>query len=313
MKGKTTKIFGIFLLVILMTGLSVGCTIKAPKETVRETDSFPLTITDDLGRQVTVKKTPQRIVSLAPSNTEILFALGLGDRVVGVTTFCDYPAEAKKKEKIGGFKNPNLEKVIALKPDLVLATGGIQQPFIQELEKAGIPVFVLHPKNLNQIIAGIQTVGKITGQLEESKRLTARMSKTIADISSKVTSQKKRSRPKVFVEIFNQPLYSAGAGTFINDLIKISGGKNIAAQAGSGYVVYSLENLLKEDPDIYIAMKGSMNDPGLLKKRTGFSDLKAVKNNRVYVVDDNLVSRPGPRIVQGLKIVAKAIYPQLFR
>lgn len=313
MIGKIAKIFGVFFLAILIGGFVVGCKAKAPQQRVIETGAFPLTLTDDTGRQVKLKKTPKRIVSLAPSNTEILFALGLGHRVVGVTTFCDYPPEAKKKEKIGGFENPNLEKVISLKPDLVLATGGIQQPFIQELEKVGISVFVLHPKDLNQLIAGIDKVGKITGQVEQSRRLTGTMRKTIADIRSKVASQRKKSRPKVFVEIFSQPLYSAGAGTFIDDLIKISGGKNIAAEAGSDYVVYSLENLLKENPDIYIAVKGSMSDPGLLKKRAGFSDLKAVKNNRVYIVDDNLVSRPGPRIIEGLKQIAKYIYPQIFR
>jgi iron complex transport system substrate-binding protein len=313
MKGKVVKIFGVFFVAILIGGLVAGCKTKTTQEGAKETAAYPLAITDDVGRKVTVKKTPQRIISLAPSNTEILFALGLGNRVVGVTTFCDYPPGAKKKEKIGGFKDPNLEKVIFLKPDLVLATGGIQQPFIQELEKVGISVFVLHPKNLNQVIEGINKVGKITGRLEESKRLTDAMSKTITDIKNKVASQRKKSRPKVFVEIFSQPLYSAGTGTFIDDLIRVSGGKNIAAQAGSGYVVFSLENLLKEDPDVYMAVKGSMNDPGLLKKRAGFSDLKAVKNNRVYVVDDNLVSRPGPRIVQGLKQIAKSIHPDLFK
>lgn len=306
------RFYGILLILVLVSLLTVlvsaGC--QPPKESKKEVKepSFPLTLTDDGGREVTLEKEPQRIVSLTPGNTEILYALGLEKKVVGVTTYCDYPARVKSKEKVGDFANPNVEKIVALKPDLVLATAGVQAALTQRLDELGVPIFIVDPKNLSQSIEGIKKVGKITGQADKAEEVTSQMEQDIEQVSEAVASVEQK--PTVFCELGTNPLYTAGTGTFIDDMIRVAGGVNVVK--GKEWVVYSIEQLIKDDPDIYIAVKGSMHTPEEMEKRQGFKDLSAVKNNQVYVVDDNLVTRPGPRLTEGLKEVAKAIHPKLF-
>lgn len=304
MRAKTAILF---LVLVLMAGsLLAGCQLTV-KEGAEE--KFPISVTDDLGRKVTLKDKPQRIVSLAPANTEILFALGLEKQVVGVTTFCDYPSGARRKAKIGDFMNPNIEKIVSLKPDLVLGTGGVQQALVEALGKAGITLYVSDPKDITGVINNIQEIGKITGRDEQAEKVSASMRAEINEVKKKVAKEK---APSVFYEVSYNPLYTAGKKTFVNDIIAISRGVNVAAKAGEGYIVYSLESLIKDDSTIYIVVEGSMNDPKQIKERAGYEVLSAVKNNRVYTVDDNLVSRPGPRITKGLKEVAKIIHPQAF-
>ncbi|MEW6189241.1 MAG: cobalamin-binding protein [Actinomycetota bacterium] len=300
------------ILVLLVTAIGACKAIPVAKRPVVRKVDFPITLEDDLSRKVVIEKEPKRIVSLAPSNTEILFALGLGDRIMGVTTYCDYPEEAKVKDKIGGFKSVNIEKVVSLKPDLVLATGGVQEPIVKELERLKITVFALDPKNLGDIISGIREVGRLTGKTEAAERIVKKMQSVMEDVKEKV-AELKGKRPKVFYEVWNEPLMTAGPGTFMNDLIRLAGGENIAADAKTQYPQYSLEMLIERDPDVIIASKGSMGDPGKIEEREGWENISAVKNGRVHVIDENLVVRPGPRIVQGLKEVAKAIHPELFK
>lgn len=306
------KRFAVISLVLVLVGLvltsSVGCQpAKKPEKEVKE-PSFPVTLTDDGGRKVTLEKEPQRIVSLTPGNTEILYALGLEKKVVGVTTYCDYPVRVKSKEKVGDFANPNVEKIVALKPDLVLATAGVQAALTQRLDELGVPVFIVDPKSLSQAMESIEKVGKITGQTSEAKKVTSQMEEDIEQVSEAVASVKQK--PTVFCELGTNPLYTAGIGTFIDDMIEIAAGTNVVKD--KEWIAYSIEQLIKDDPDVYIAVKGSMHTPEEMDKRQGFKDLSAVKNDRVYVVDDNLVTRPGPRLTEGLKEIAKAIYPELF-
>jgi iron complex transport system substrate-binding protein len=274
--------------------------------------NFPVTVKDDVGRRVTVSKEPRRLISTAPDVTEILFALGLGDRVVGVTTWCNYPEEAKTKEKIGDFANPNLEKVISLKPDIVIATGGVQRQFIEKLEQLGIPVYVSYPHNLDEVINSIYRIGRITGAEENAKKLAFDLKLRVAKVTSKVS--KARVKPKVFFELWNEPLMSAGPGSFIDDIIRKAGGINIAGSSKSAYPIFSLEQLVKEDPDVIIGAESSMGaNPLDVSKRPGWDTLKAVKNKKVFTINDDIVFRAGPRLVLALEIIARYLHPELFK
>lgn len=273
--------------------------------------NFPITVKDDLGRKLTITKEPQRIISTAPSVTEILFALGLDGKIVGVTTFCNYPEEAKRKEKIGTFQNPNIEKILSLRPDLVIATGGIQRQTVEKLEQLGIPVFVSYPTTLDEVIKGVYTIGRITGAKENAKRLVFDLKFRVARVISKVN--KAKTKPKVFFELWHEPLMSAGPGSFVDDLVKKAGGINIAGTAKSAYPIFSLEQIIKENPDVIIGAESSMGgNPLEISKRPGWDSLRAVKEQRIYKINDDIIFRAGPRLVLALEIIAKYLHPELF-
>lgn len=270
------------------------------------------TFTDDVGRAVTLKNVPQRIVSLAPSNTEVLYALGLGARVVGVTEYCDYPAEAKQKPKVGGFSKIDLERVVGLNPDLVLATNIHTKSVVPELAKRGLTVVVVEPKNVNDVLTKITFIGKITGASDAAAQLTAQMKTRIEAVTTKVATVK--TKPRVFYEI-DKSLYTPGPGSYIDDLLIKAGGINIAADAKSSYVQLSPEVIIAKDPEVILL--GDMlfgESPESVKARPGWANISAIKNNRVIpIADENLVARPGPRVVEGLELIARALYPELFK
>lgn len=274
---------------------------------------FPVTVRDEVGRSITVNKEPQRIISTAPNVTEILFALGLGDKVVGVTTFCNYPEEAKSKEKIGTFQSPNIEKILSLKPDLIVATGGVQRQFVERMEKMGIPVYVSYPHDLNEVLKSIYRIGVITGAEKKAKELLFDLKFRIAKVTSKVS--KAKSKPKVFFELWHEPLMSAGPGSFIDDLIKKAGGINIAQDAKTAYPIFSLEQLIKEDPDVIIGAESSMGGKPVVAvtNRPGWDALRAVKNQRIFTINDDIIFRAGPRLIIALELIAKYLHPELFK
>ena len=288
----------------------VGCATPAQEPAAKKpaatVATFPVTITDDASRTVIIKAEPKRIVSLAPANTEIVFALGLGDRVVGVTTYDDYPAEVTKIAKIGDFTTPNIEAIAAAKPDLILATTGVQADVLAKLESLGATVIALDPQNLAGVYSAIERTGKATGAVAKAAAVVDGMKVDVDTIAKSVEATEPVT---AFVEIAQNPLYTAGTGTLIDELIALAGGKNVVTQPG--WVAYSAEQVVKDDPTVYMATKGSMSDPAQLSQRAGFKGLSAVKNGRVVVLDDNLVSRPGPRVVEGLKQIAIALHPGL--
>lgn len=299
------------LAVTVVLGLS-GCN-GGGGATPRATQSnaaFPVTVTDDSGRDVTITAKPERIVSLAPANTEILAALGLTSKLVGVSTYDDYPAEVKSLPKVGDFTNPNLEAIAGARPDLVLIddTGGLQADVIAKLEKLGAKVLAIDPPSIEKLYVSIGTVGKATGETDKAATLVRDIKTQVAEVTSKVASA---TPVTAFIEIAQNPLYTAGTDTLLDDLLTKAGGKNIVAEPG--YVAYSLEQLLKQDPEVYLATKGSMNDPLDVVKRPGYDKLRAVKAKRVFALTDNLVSRPGPRIAQGLREFAMRLHPDAFR
>jgi len=303
-----TSAAALALLLAATLGLT-GCSSADTVDTAEDkpaTAAFPVTVTDDAGREVTIESAPERIVSLAPANTEIVYALGLLDKLQGVTTYDDYPAEVTDIAKVGDFVTPNMEAIAAAKPDLILATTGVQADVITQLEGTGATVVAIDPQTLDALYTSIETVGKATGTAEEATQLVETMKSDIAAISEAVSAEEPT---EAFIEIAQDPLYTAGSGTLLHDLIVAAGGVNIVTEPG--YVGYSLEQLVTDDPTVYLATLGSMSDPSDLAGRAGYDKLSAVKNKRVYVLEDNLVSRPGPRVVAGIAQIAEALHPDV--
>ncbi len=307
------KIVALFLSLCLLLTIVVGCQANKPEpvKVEEKVEKFPLKLMDDLGRLVEIKEKPEKIISLAPSNTEILFALGLGDKVVGVTEFCDYPEEAKSKEKVGGFYNPNLEKLVELKPDVIFATS-MHQKVLPDIEKLNLTVFVIDSKSINDVILDIETVGKITDSEKAAEKIIAEMQEKIDIVKEKLATLTNEEKPLVYYEIWNDPIQTVGPGAFIYGIIELAGGKNIAEGAAEEYPLLSLETLVERDPAVIIAGVGSMGAPDKVKERKGWEGMAAVKEGKVYVIDENLVVRPGPRITDGLVEIARILHPGKF-
>lgn len=262
--------------------------------------------TDDLGNKVEITEVPKRIVSISPATTEILFALGLGDKVVGVTEYCNYPAEAKKKTKVGTFTTPNVEVIVAQKPDLVLATGGVQAEVLDKMKSLGLTVFAVNARTFDDTVADITKIGEITGTGKEAEKITSDMEERAAVIAAKVkeSGASGAAKPTVFAELgYENSIWTAGSGTIISDLIRRAGGTNIGDADSSEYYEFSLEQLLAANPAVYLVGSGSMAQPGDVGKRPGFEGIAAVKNGKVYVFDEDLVYRTGPRLIDGLESI----------
>ena len=204
--------------------------------------------------------------------------------------------------------NPNVEAIAATQPDLILVTTGVQGDVLTKLESLGAPVIAVDPSTVDGVLADIEKVGSATGRKSEAKNLTAKMRAQIAAVEGALAARSDSRPVSVFLEIGQNPLYAVGTGTLLDDLVKRAGGSNIVSKPG--YVAYSNEQVLKDDPDVYLATLGSMGDPKNIEKGA-LASLRAAKEKRVYVLDENLVTRPGPRITNGLAEVARALYPDL--
>jgi iron complex transport system substrate-binding protein len=269
--------------------------------------------TDGLSRTVKLQGTPKRIVSLAPSNTEILFAVGAGKQVVGRDSFSDYPADAQSVQDIGGSMGSyDLETIVALHPDLVLA-GEINTPeLIASLEQIGLTVFYLpNPATLEEMYVNLETVGQLTGHRSEAAALVNTLKQRVAAVDARIAAE--NSRPRVYYELdATDPTkpYTAGPGTFVDLLISRAGGTNIGGNLTSQWAQISLEQLVVDDPEIIILGDSAYGvTVDSIRQRTGWADVSGVKNGRIYPFDDNLVSRPGPRLVDGLEALAKLLHP----
>ena len=270
--------------------------------------------TDQVGRTVTLKKIPERIVSLAPSNTEILYALGLGDRVVGVTKFCDYPAEVKEKPNIGGFSTPNLEEIVALSPDLVIAAPRHEDEIIPQLEEKGLTVLVLNPKTFDLILSAITLIGDVT-ENDKAAQLVAEMESRIKVVTDKVSGLPEEEKPLVFYLTWHDPLMTSGSVSLHNELIEKAGGRNIFADV-EGVKTIDLETLVSRNPQVMIAGigMGSGEDEPLqyLLGESRLDNTEAGKNEAIYGIDIDITGRGGPRIVDGLEEFTTCIHPEIF-
>jgi iron complex transport system substrate-binding protein len=297
-------IIGIFIILSLLTTVTIGCSHQP----------LPGTFTDDLGREVRIEKAPERIVSHVPGITEILFALGLGEKVVGVSNYCDYPEAAKAKPKIGGFWNPSIESIVALNPDLVLTNGSVKYVMTQ-LDSLGITYIVLDPKDIDGILKDIELMGKVTGTGGKAREVIKDMQDRILRVSAKV---KDAPKVKVFYTFattdLNNP-WTAGPGSVVDSLINMAGGENISARALAPWVQFSIEEVVATDPEVIVvdASHGSAVTPiAELKQHPVWRKITAIKQGRICPIDGDLLNRFGPRIVQGLEEMAKIIHPELF-
>ena len=261
---------------------------------------------DDLGRLVAINGTPQRIISLAPSNTEILFALGLGGRVVGVTDYCDYPPEALNKTKVGGYANPDIEKIVALDPDLILVAHGTPIEVVSSMAGLGLTVFGIKTTDLDDLVNDIRRIAEITDTEAEAQALTLEMESRIQAVTNQ--TDELGQRPRVFYIVWHDPLWTAGSGTFIHELIEKGGGVNIF-QNVSGYPTISIEEVIARDPEIIITSEWSYE---WATNASELASTNASQTGRIYTLDDDLVQRPGPRLVEGLEWFAHFIHPEIF-
>lgn len=283
-----------------------------PARGVTAADPFPLEIEDYLGKKITIESPAETIISLAPAHTEILFALGLGERIIGVTNYCDYPAEVLAIEKIGDFSNPSLEKIISLNPDLVIGNR-LHFGVLEALNRAGIPAIALEPHSFAQIFTDIKTMGFITGKEKEAESLSLAMEQDYEEVKAKIAAIPLEERPSVFFEIWHDPLTTVGPGTFLYEILETTAGRIVSSSGKDRYPLFSMEILIEENPDFYFATAGSMSDFTDLAERPGWEMLSAVKNKKVHIIsDENIIYREGPRLIDGLKEIAGALYPDLF-
>jgi iron complex transport system substrate-binding protein len=280
----------------------------APSEQPSPAASFPVTITDDDGVEVTINQEPRRIVTFAPSMTEIVYALGLGDRLVGVSgPFDDYPAEAKEVEEVGGAGDfgvdPTIEKVVSLEPDLFLTIPGGDQ-WKQRLRDLDIPVVTLHADDLDDLLADIETIGELTGAVVEGESLASRMD-TEADAIA--AGAKETGPTSCFFEVYYPPLTTVGPNTFIFDLLERAGCDPVTEEAKTDYPEWSVDELVADGPEVYLVTPESAKSVQAVAKRPGFSAIPAIEDGRIVLVDGDLVTRAGPRVIDGLRQLAEAL------
>ncbi|MCK5548760.1 MAG: ABC transporter substrate-binding protein, partial [Thermoplasmata archaeon] len=273
-----------------------------------------LTVIDDMGREVLVPDGPRRIISLAPSTTELLFALDMGDRIIAKDNNSDYPEEAKLiRYNVSGYKWIDYEVIISLDPDIIFAAG-INLEWVPELESRGFTVVVLEPMSIEGVFDNIRLVGTISGNMERANELLLDLRNRVNLVTEK-TQVSDLSKPKVYLEIYAfLGYYTFGSGSFGNELIVLAGGINIAANVSEMYPALTSEFVVASDPEviIYTTNQWITTTPDVIKGRVGWGGISAVITDNIHSIDDNLVSRPGPRLVDGLEALAELIHPDLF-
>lgn len=297
-RKNSSGLWGLTLLFLM------GLTAVAHAETV--------TLVDQVGREVTVPDRPLRIIALAPSITEIIYDLGAEDRLVGVTQYSDYPVQAVELPRVGSYVRLDLEKIVALKPDLCLAIKeGNPRHVIDKIAEIGIPVYAIDPRNIDQVIDSIIRIGNLLNEGQAAARLVDSMHARIARVQSLVA--KTSLRPRVFFQIDAEPMVSAGSNTFIQELIELAGGVNAAA-GPDPYPRYSWEDILVLQPDIVLisSMAGGRKPDELRRSWEKWHQLTAVARGRIFIVDANLFDRPTPRLIDGLEVIAPIIHPEIF-
>ncbi|MDA3809482.1 MAG: cobalamin-binding protein [Spirochaetaceae bacterium] len=264
----------------------------------------------------TLESYPQRIISLSPSTTETLFAIGAGDQVIGVTSYCDYPAEAATREIIGGFSanTISIETIISLNPDLVIAGVSAHQPIAETLKSAGIPVLSIEPKSVEEIKAVIEELAIITGHKEQGKLLSEDITNRINYVTDRLSTLGEKNKVKVFYEVWDAPLMTAGPNSFTGQLISYGGGNNIFSDVEGEYPQVSSEELISRNPQAILSSDthGDMLTIEAMGSREGWKNIDAFKKNNVILLDGNIVSRPGPRVIDAIEMIASALYPDLF-
>lgn len=265
---------------------------------------------DEVGRKVTLLLPPRRIISLAPNITEILFALGLEEEIVGVTLNCNYPEKVKEKVRVGSYISLDVERILSLKPDLVIATGaGNTRDMVDRLERLGIPTYVIFPKKFDDVLKSILGIGQIVRREEKARLITQEMNERKQKVIEKTYNL---PRPRVFLQIGEFPLVTVGKGSFADDLIRLAGGENIAGEEKQMYPRFGREEVLRRAPEVIII--STMNPKGdyerIISEWRRWKSIPAVKEGRIYLIHSDLIDRPSPRIIDGLEKMTRFIHPE---
>jgi iron complex transport system substrate-binding protein len=294
-------------LALLLLANAVACT--RPRES--QVPSATQQITDDAGRNVTLPALVERVITLAPNLTEIVFAIGAGDRVVGNTSYCDYPAEAKNVAKVGDTLHPSLERIIALRPQVVLVSTASQlEVFTQQLQSQNIAVFVTDPHDLAGVFKSIEQIGKMLDHEQQAQALVQKLRERTSAVEQAV----KQLQPvRVFYQVSAEPLYTAGRDAFVTDLMRRAGAVSVTGEIPGAWPKYSNESALAARPDAIILPTGGSMGEANANAAEALRNSPAVQTKRVYKINDDHLARPGPRAVDGLEEMARALHPEAFK
>ena len=277
--------------------------------------SYPasLQFKDEVGREVIFSFPPKRIISLAPNITEILFSLGLDEEIVGVSIHCNFPEKAKSKVRVGSYISIDFERIISIKPDLIIATGaGNTRDMVERLGKLGFATYVIFPKNFNDILQSIGHIGKVVDREKEASALIEGMERQKQRV---IELTQGLPRTKVFLQIGEAPIVTVGKGSFADDLIRLAGGENIAEREKGMYPRLGMEEILKKSPEVILI--SSMNPRGdyqkVIQEWARWKMIPAVKNGRIHLINSDLIDRPSPRIIDGLEEIARLLHPGRFK
>jgi len=267
---------------------------------------------DEVGREVTVQFPPQKIVSLAPNITEILFSLGLDQEIVGVSIHCNFPEKVQSKVRVGSYISLDFERIISLKPDLIIATGaGNTRDMVERLERLGFPTYVIFPKNVEEVIGSVGHLSQLVGREKEGMEIIKQMKRRRERVEALTQGL---PRPRVFLQIGEAPIVTVGKNSFADDLIRLAGGDNVAGNEKERYPRLGMEEILRRSPEVILI--SSMNPKGnyqkVLQEWSRWETIPAVKNGRIYLLDSDLIDRPSPRIIQGLEEMARVLHPEKF-
>ncbi len=292
------------LLIILLAAVFCSC---RPGRPVR---NEALEFTDGLGRRLALSRRPERIVSFAPSLTEMVYALGAGDRLVGVTSWCTFPPQARSKTVVGDFSNPNWERIVSLRPDLVILVAGERSPILSRLRALGIPAAAFRSESVDDVTSDAGTLGRLLGREAASDSLVALILSGLDSLRMQVAGVPPADRPRVFAEISDRPLVTAGPGSFLGQLIELAGGTNVAGRVGEPYAAVDPETVVRGRPDVILVLHPDPS-PDEVRRRLGWSSVPAVRNGRIVTgLDLDLVLRPGPRLAQAARKLHEVIYAE---
>jgi len=306
---------GAGLLEFIPMKIGAGMTLLLLSTLLWTSVSFPATMMfkDEAGREVSFPFPPERIVSLAPNITEILYSLGLDEEIVGVSNHCNFPEKAKRKVRVGSYISLDFEKITSLNPDLIIATGaGNTREMVDRLGKLGFQTYVIFPKKFDDILQSIIHIGQVVNRDREARGIIEGMRRRSQRV---IELTKNLPRPKVFIQIGDAPIVTVGKGSFADDLLRLAGGENIAGKEKEVYPRFGMEEILKRSPEVIVI--SSMNPKGdyqkILQEWTRWKTIPAVKNGRIYLIDSDLLDRPSPRIIDGLEELTRVLHPERFK
>jgi iron complex transport system substrate-binding protein len=295
---------------IVAVSLLAALSCTRPQPDSRPKDPVHIEYRDGIARRVLVPAYPKRIISLAPNVTEVLYLLGAGPQICGVTRQCDWPDDVRNKPKIGDLLNPNHEVILAAQPDLVIAsTAGNDQAAIQKLTDLGLPVFVTAPRSVGGIFSSVAQLGRITGHTAQGERLVSEMKGRLAEIDRRLSGV---TPQRVFLVTWFEPLLAPGRNTFENDVLRLARAESISADIDEFYPRFSLEQVLLRDPDVILTVRHSGKPLPDLNQIAGWQKLRAVRNGRILVVGE-VLQHPSPRFVEGVEELARKLYPERFQ